>query len=82
MQRTQISITTEQAIRLKRVATDRDISMAHVIREAIDAYVVDGPDDRAARVRRAVGAGGRFSSGRADGSERHDEVLAEDPAGW
>jgi hypothetical protein len=75
VQRTQISITAQQATRLKRAASDRGISMAHVVREAIDA-------DRATRTRRARAAAGRFSSGRDDIGERHDDYLAEDPRGW
>ncbi len=82
MQRTQISITSDQARRLKRAAAGRDVSMAHIIREAIDAYVAGDSNDREALVRRARAAAGRFSSDSADVSERHDDYLAEDPRGW
>lgn len=56
--------------------------MAHLIREAVDAYVPDHETDREALIRRAVAAAGRFSSGLDDIGERHDDYLAEDPRGW
>lgn len=82
MIRTQISISQSQARRLRRLAADRGISMAHVVREAIDAYAPDDAASREERIRRAISAGGRFSSGLNDVSDRHDEYLAEDPRGW
>jgi predicted DNA-binding protein len=82
MERTQISLTAEQAQRLRRIAAERGISMAHLIREAVDAYAVDSSSDRDERVRRAQAVAGRFRSGRSDISERHDDYLAEDPTGW
>jgi predicted DNA-binding protein len=82
MIRTQISISQAQARRLRRLAADRGISMAHVVREAIDAYAPDDAAARDERVRRAISAAGRFSSGLSDVSDRHDEYLAADPRGW
>lgn len=55
--------------------------MATVIREAVEVYVPDDEPARAARAARALAAG-RFDSGLADVSERHDDYLAEDPRGW
>ncbi|MFN8623063.1 MAG: ribbon-helix-helix protein, CopG family [Chloroflexota bacterium] len=80
MIRTQISLTPEQHERLARVARDRGVSMATLIREAVDAVVPDEAIDRAERQRRAFALAGAFHSGHADTSERHDEVLAE--TGW
>jgi predicted transcriptional regulator len=82
MIRTQISITDEQARRLRRAAAGRDISIAHLVREAIDAYVTDVDAGRRGRLDRALAAAGRFNSGLTDVSDRHDDYLAEDPAGW
>ena len=56
--------------------------MATVIREAIDVYVHDDEAARTARAARVLAAAGRFDSGLADVSERHDDYLAEDPRGW
>jgi predicted DNA-binding protein len=81
MIRTQISLTERQARRVRRLAADRGVSMATVIREAVEVYVPDDEPARAARAARALAAG-RFDSGLADVSERHDDYLAEDPRGW
>lgn len=82
MERTQISLTQAQMRRLRRASVQRGVSMAHLVREAVDAYVPDVEADRDALVRRALAAAGRFSSGRDDIGERHDDYLAEDPRGW
>lgn len=49
--------------------------MAALIREAVDALIESG--DWAERRRRALAAAGRFSSGSADVSVRHDEHLTD-----
>lgn len=82
MERTQISLTQGQMQRLRHAATQRGVSMAHLIREAVDAYVPDAAADREPRVQRALAAAGRFHSGVSDLSEQHDEYLTEDPTGW
>jgi predicted DNA-binding protein len=75
MIRTQIQLTEEQARRVKRLATERGVSIAAFIREALDR----GLEIEAAGIRRerAVGAIGGFRSGRRDVSEKHDDHLAE-----
>ena len=82
MERTQISLTTDQMRRLREVASKRGVSMAHLIRDAVEAYVVEPPVDRDELVRRARAAAGQFASGLTDISARHDDYLAEDPKGW
>jgi predicted DNA-binding protein len=82
MLRTQISLTEDQARRLKRVAADRGVSMATVIREAIELYVPEHDVSREERVRRVLESAGRYRSDVADASERHDDYLAEDARGW
>ena len=77
MIRTQIQLTEEQAAKLKRLASDRDVSMAEVIREAVDRL----PDrnDRTERFARAlaVAGSGRDIEGKTDVAVRHDEYLAD-----
>jgi Arc/MetJ-type ribon-helix-helix transcriptional regulator len=77
MIRTQIQLTEEQAAKLKRLAGERDVSMAEVIREAVDRL----PDrnDRAERFARAlaVAGTGHDIDGKTDVAERHDEYLAD-----
>ena len=75
--RTQISLTEAQMERLKRESRRRHTSIAALIRDAVDATVVDEGSDRLTRQRRAFGIAGAFSSGRSDVSERHDEILGE-----
>lgn len=75
MVRTQISLTEEQVERLKRVAGERGVSMAAVIRDAVDAAVP--ASDLEDRLARALAAAGSFSSGRSDIGRNHDRELAE-----
>jgi hypothetical protein len=77
--RTQISLTEAQMERLRREARRRHTSIAAIIRDAVDATVTDEDSDRLTRQRRAFGLAGSFSSGRSDTSERHDEILGEEP---
>ena len=77
MIRTQIQLTEEQAAKLKRLANERDVSMAEVIREAVDR--LPDRDDRAERFARAlaVAGSGRDVEGKTDVAVRHDEYLAD-----
>lgn len=78
MERTQISLETEQADRLRRLARQRGVSMAHLIREAVER--VYGPEAAGsseaawARARRAIGRG---HSGQSDVAREHDRYLDE-----
>ena len=79
MERTQISLEPEQADRLRRLARERGVSMAHLVREAVDrAYATAiAPPSRADLWGRALEAVG---SGHGDGSnvsEDHDRYLDE-----
>lgn len=73
MVRTQVQLTEEQARTLKQVAAARGVSIAEVIREALDGHLTAG--DAATRRQRAIDAIGGFRSGRHDVSARHDEYL-------
>jgi len=75
MVRTQIQLTEEQSSRLKRVAAERGVSMATVIREALEATLPAGEVDE--RHRRALSVAGRFQSGRRDIAADHDAALAQ-----
>jgi hypothetical protein len=77
MIRTQISLTEHQMSRLRRVARERNVSVAAVIRDAVERIVPDEDQDRLERQRRAFGLAGAFASGQRDTAERHDDVLAE-----
>ena len=76
MIRTQIQLTDEQARILRKLAHEEGVSMAELIRRAIDRMVED--DEEGERWRRATAVIGRFRGGPADLSVRHDDYLAED----
>jgi Ribbon-helix-helix protein, copG family len=76
VERTQISLTRDQASRLRRLAGVRRTSMAALIREAVDrAYPPpERVDDRWAAALQAIGG---FRSGATDVSAEHDRDLAD-----
>jgi len=78
MVRTQIQLKEEQADALKRLSEERHVSMAELIRIAVDdaiksTYVLDNREkwERACRVV------GKYRSGKQDISLHHDKYLAE-----
>lgn len=75
MIRTQIQLTERQASVVKEMAAREDISMAEVIRQAIDRLVADA--ERRELRRRALEALGGFPGGPPDGAENHDKYLDE-----
>ena len=79
MVRTQIQLTEEQAAHIKRIAAERGVSMAQLIREAVDKVAGASPLQPSAddRVARAIRAAGQYRSGAVDGSVAHDAILAE-----
>ena len=78
MVRTQIQLTEDQAKKVKKIAAHRGVSMAEVIRDAIDGVIRPEagtvPEDRR---KRALDIVGKFRSGKGDVSKRHDAYLAE-----
>lgn len=75
MIRTQIQFTEEQATALRRLAAERGVSIAELVREAVDRQLME--TGTAARRRRALAAVGGFRSGRGDVSVDHDAHLAD-----
>jgi Arc/MetJ-type ribon-helix-helix transcriptional regulator len=75
--RTQIQLSEEQAAKAKRLASERGVSMAEVIRDAVDR--LPDRDERAERWARARAVLGKFHDveGKTDVGLRHDEYLAE-----
>ena len=80
--RTQVQLTEEQLRRLKRLAADRDVSIAELVRNGVDT-ILDAAESgsQTDRARRALAALGRFRSGRFDVAREHDRYLAEAYAG-
>jgi len=78
MVRTQIQLPEEQVVLLKKLAADHHTSMAEMIRQAVDLFAkVQGAGVDKELRRRAMLAAGRFKSGAADLSARHDDYLVK-----
>ncbi|MDE0602259.1 MAG: ribbon-helix-helix domain-containing protein [bacterium] len=73
MIRTQISITEEQAERLRILATARNVSQASLMRQALEVLLAE--DDLSERVRRARRPVGVYQSGHSRTAVHHDEAL-------
>lgn len=80
MVRTQIQLTEEQIKEVKRIAQTRHISVAEIIREAVNNVIRSGAgvtvnaEDQRNRAMKAVG---KFSSEKRDISRKHDKYLSE-----
>ena len=79
MVRTQIQLTESQARELKRIAAKEGVSMAEVIRTAVDAKIRGEVQEVSweERKRRALAVVGKFHSGLKDVARRHDHYFAE-----
>lgn len=78
MVRTQIQITEEQAKAVKRIALSRHVSVAELIRRAVDMMVKSSPvADPEERLKRAIEIVGKFRSGKHDIAKGHDKYLAD-----
>ncbi len=78
MIRTQIQLTEQQTDIVKYLAARKNVSMAKIIREAIDRYAHSEPEiNREERIERAMAAVGGFHSGLKDLGTNHDKYFAE-----
>ena len=77
MVRTQIQLTEDQIRRLKGLSSERGVSLAELIRQAVDRLLATG-ERPSGRRDRAIASIGGFHSGLRDVSEKHDEHLADD----
>jgi len=78
MVRTQIQLTEEQAKTLKQIAARQNVSMAEVIRKAINQFAgTAAGTGTSERKQRALKAAGRFRSGIKDLASEHDKHLAD-----
>lgn len=78
MLRKETRLTEEQVQALKWLASEQRISVAKLIRRAVEDLLRQSSAlSRAEMKRRALAAAGRFRSGVRDLSVRHDDYLAE-----
>lgn len=76
MKRTQIQLTDEQAELLDDISTERGISKAEIIRNALDEWVKNGDlKTRKQRMEEARDGFGIVTSDDGDLSEQHDNYL-------
>jgi predicted transcriptional regulator len=74
----QIRLTEEQAKTLKKLASTRCLSVAELIRQAVDSIIQSNAViDIEERRKRAINAVGKFRSGKRDISKEHDKYLEE-----
>jgi Arc/MetJ-type ribon-helix-helix transcriptional regulator len=77
MIRTQVQLTEEQYAALKAASSAEGVSVAELIRIALDRLLeTRGATGLKERTERAIAAAGKFRSGIGDLAERHDEYLA------
>lgn len=77
MVRTQIQLSEDEAEAVKRLARERSVSMAAVIRDAVDQYVRrESGVSIDERWQRSLAALGGLRSGRSDLSQAHDDEFA------
>jgi hypothetical protein len=77
--RTQVQLTDQQTEALKRLAQQRGVSIAQLVREGVDLLLrsAGSPISYEERTRRMLEMSGRFHSGVGDLSIRHDDYFAE-----
>jgi len=78
MVRTQIQLTEEQAKRLREIALESHDSIASLIRQAVDQFLLSGKRDRSDLFRIAESVVGKYKSDNDDISVEHDQYLDED----
>lgn len=73
-----MSLTEEQMQRLRREARRRHVSLASIVREAVDLAVPDEDLARLQRVEALLSAAGSVASGTGSVAIHHDAELADD----
>ncbi len=77
MVRTQVQLTEAQWARLKAKARAEGVSLAELVRRAVERFLEEEGEGHEGKARRALLAVGRFASGQGDVSEAHDRYLEE-----
>jgi hypothetical protein len=77
VERTIIQLTDEQRTAAAELARKRGISLAALVREAVDEQIRRDRDDYDERLRRVRSLAGIGNSGLADLAERHDDYLPD-----
>jgi hypothetical protein len=76
MIRTQVQLSEDHKRILKRLSSERRVSITTLIRESVDLLIrTVGVVEEKERRQRAIAAAGRFHSGRSDAAAEHDRYL-------
>ena len=76
MVRTQIQLTEKQAREIKRLASEKNVSIAELIRQGVELILKSPPlPDRQVQIARAKAAAEKHNSDRTDVSRNHDSYL-------
>lgn len=78
MVRTQIQLTEEQVKRLREMALENRESVASLIRQAVDKFLLSGRRERSELFRIAEAVVGKYKSDKNDISVKHDRYLDKD----
>jgi hypothetical protein len=79
VKRTQIQITDKQYNYLKKISSEKNISLAEVVREAISLYSSSAiVVDRESKIKDALSLIGKHQSGKKDISIKHDDYIEEE----
>jgi hypothetical protein len=76
MVRTQVQFTEVQIEALRARAAREEVSVAELVRRAVETWIATEASWTETR-QRALDVAGRFRSGRGDVARRHDEHLSE-----
>ena len=80
MVRTQIQLTKNQSDLLKKMAMTQTLSIAEIIRQAVDSYIKSNiAINTEARIKKVLELSEKYndSEGKSDVSKKHDDYLVE-----
>jgi predicted DNA-binding protein len=77
MIRTQVQLTKEQYELLRELSHSRGESVAAIVRQAIEQFLLSRKPDRASLYRQALSVVGKYQAGAGDVSLEHDRYLEE-----
>ncbi len=77
MLRTQIQLEEDQYKKIKELANQQQVSIAAVIRRAVDQLLMTRKPGRASLYREALKIAGKYNAGQPDIATEHDKYLDE-----
>lgn len=79
MVRTQVQLTEQQVVLLKKLALVQGVSLAELVRQGVEALLAQAQFiNTEEKKRRALSVVGKYSSHHRDLATKHDDYFAED----